>query len=74
MSLNTIWHCIDVLATALDGDRTAAEETLDRLERELKQESQRRRDEVRHSMILIVASLSRLEVRMMESDGPPHAA
>jgi hypothetical protein len=72
MSVNSIWNVIELLATALDGDRVASEETINRLEQELKQLSQRRRDEMRRMLVQIVAGLSRLEVRMSESEGRPN--
>ena len=70
MSLNTVWHCIETLASALAGDRTGSEQDLDQFERAMRQLSRRRREEIRRLMILIVASLSRLEMRMTETDGP----
>jgi hypothetical protein len=74
MSMNTVWSCIETLAAALDGNRAAAEQSLDEFERAMRQLERGRRDEVRRLMILIVAGLSRLEVRMMETDGPLNSA
>jgi hypothetical protein len=70
MKINTIWDWIEGLAAALDGDRQDSEEMVNRLERELKLLSKQRRDEMRRLIIHIIAGLSRLEVRMMEHDGP----
>jgi hypothetical protein len=72
--MNTVWSCIETLAAALDGNRAAAEQSLDEFERAMRQLERGRRDEVRRLMILIVAGLSRLEVRMMETDGPLNSA
>lgn len=65
-----VWPVISELATALDGDRETSERTLDRLSAELRTIPRDARDETRRQMILIVAALSRLEVRMIDSDGP----
>ena len=65
-----IWELIERLASALDGSRDVSEETLDKLEAELRSIRRANRDEIRRQMILIVASLSRLEVRLIDSDGP----
>lgn len=65
-----VWPIISELATALDGDRETSERTLDRLSAELRTIPRDARDETRRQMILIVAALSRLEVRMIDSDGP----
>lgn len=74
MILNTVWHCIETLGEALEGDRHSSEQDLDQFERAMRQLSRRRRDEIRRLMILIVAGLSRLEMRMMETDGPLNSA
>jgi hypothetical protein len=70
MKVKSVWEWIEGLAGALDGDRQASEEFVNQLERALKDLDKQRRSEMRHMMIVIVASLSRLEVRMMDWDGP----
>jgi hypothetical protein len=70
MATKVIWNCIDALASALEGDRQGVEQVLAELEQELNQLSKRRRDEIRRMIVVIVAGLSRLEVRMKEADGP----
>ena len=74
MSADSLWMCIDVLAAALDGSREASEETLTRLEREVIRRPRAERDEIRRKIIVIVAGMSRLEVRLINSDGPSQAA
>jgi hypothetical protein len=63
-----IWNCIEALSAALDGDRQGIEIHLNQLERELLQMSQARRAEIRGMLIVIVAGLSRLELRMKEAE------
>jgi hypothetical protein len=70
MATKVIWNCIEALASALEGDRLGVEQVLSELEQELNRLSKRRRDEVRRMIVVIVAGLSRLEVRMKEADGP----
>jgi hypothetical protein len=70
MSTHIIWNCIDALASALEGDRQGIEQLINDLELELTHMSKRRREDIRRMLIVIVAGLSRLEVRMMETDGP----
>ena len=70
----SVWQLVADLANALDGDREASEQKLDQLENELRQIPREARDETRRQMIQIVAALSRLEVRMIASDGPLRAA
>jgi len=65
-----VWHLVESLSETLDGDREKSERTLDQLELELHGTPRTARDEIRRRMILIVAALSRLEVRMVDSDGP----
>lgn len=74
MKSNTIWDWIDRLAASLDGDRQSSEQIIDQLEQEVRALPQQRRAEVRRMLILIVAALSRLEVRTMEWDGPINSA
>jgi hypothetical protein len=70
----SVWHHVLQLSEALDGNREISERTLDQLFAELKSMSQSGRDEVRRQMILVVAGLARLEVRLIESDGPVQTA
>ena len=65
-----VWPMIEQLAHALDGSREISERALDNLEGELKGMPRPVRDDLRRNMILVVAGLSRLEVRFMDSDGP----
>jgi len=69
-----IWPLIDKLATELDGDRESSERTLDQLESELHKRPRGARDETRRQMIQVVAALSRLEVRLIDADGPLRSA
>jgi len=65
-----VWPLVSELANLLDGDRVSSERTLDQLETELRLIPRQARDETRRQMIQIVAALSRLEVRMVDADGP----
>jgi hypothetical protein len=69
-----VWPLIDELATALDGSREISEQNLDQLQQELRATTRHARDEIRRQMIQIVAALSRLEVRMIDADGPLQVA
>jgi hypothetical protein len=75
MSVETnLWPLVKELATALDGDREHSEETISRLESELRGVPRVARDEIRRQIVQIIAGLSRLEVRLVASDGPIHSA
>ena len=65
-----VWPLIADLAHSLDGNRERSEQTLDQLQVELRSIPRDARDEIRQRMIQIVAALSRLEVRMIDEDGP----
>jgi len=65
-----VWLLVTELAAALDGDRESSERMLDQLEAELRIIPREARDETRRQMIQVVAALSRLEVRMIETEGP----
>ncbi len=67
---NNIWLAIDALALALDCGRDVVEHTLNEFESDLMTLPQWERNELRRKMIFIVAQLSRLEVRLMETDRP----
>ena len=69
-----VWPFIKELATALDGNREHSEQTLNQLESELQGVPRKARDEIRRQMVQIVASLSRLEMRLVDSDGPVQSA
>ena len=69
MPHQSIWLCIDSLATLLDGGREASEGMIDELETELKEYPKNDRDEMRRKIIVIVAALARLEVRLVGADG-----
>ena len=69
-----VWHHVQLLSEALDGNRDVSERTLECLFAELKAIPRSDRDEIRRQMILIVAGLARLEVRLTESDGPVQTA
>lgn len=70
MMRNDFVHSVAILATELDGDRDRSELHIDEVERHLMQLTKAERDEIRRHMVLIVAGLSRLEVRMIATDGP----
>jgi len=74
MSGDSFWLCLDTLATSFEGSREAVENALAKFERDVMQRPRVERDEVRRKVILIVAGLSRLEVRLMGLDGPNNAA
>ncbi len=65
-----VWSLVSDLARSIEGDRETSEGTLNQLEVELRSVPRDARDETRRQMIQIVAALSRLEVRMIEADGP----
>jgi hypothetical protein len=69
-----VWPLIKQLAAELDGNREHSEQTLDQLESELRGVTRNARDEIRRQMVQIVASLSRLEMRLVASDGPVQSA
>jgi cold shock CspA family protein len=64
------WLCIAALAATIDGNPMQCEEALDRMERDLKQATNDKRNEMRDRMSVIVAQLARLELRMREAYGP----
>jgi hypothetical protein len=68
-----VWPLIKELATELDGSRQHAEQMIDQLEIELRGVPRSARDDIRRQMVQIVASLSRLEMRLVASDGPLHS-
>jgi hypothetical protein len=71
---DSLWPLVGELSESLDGNRERSERRLDELEAKLKSLPPQARDEIRRQMILIVASLSRLEVRLIDAHGPLHAA
>jgi hypothetical protein len=70
MTNDDFWEMISGLASSLDGGREFSEQTLNDLQAELNAFPRNARDDIRRQMILIVAGLSRLEVRLIDSDGP----
>jgi hypothetical protein len=68
------WPLIRQLSACLDGDRERSERKLDELQARLKALPPHTRDEIRRQMILIVACLSRLEVRCIDAHGPLQTA
>jgi hypothetical protein len=69
-----VWPLIRELAAELDVSREHSERTLDLLEKELRYLTREGRDDVRRQVVLIVASLARLEMRLVASDGPLQSA
>ena len=75
MSAGThVWPLIEELARELDGSREHSEQMLTQLATELRGVPRSARDEIRRQMVQIVASLSRLEVRLVASDGRVQAS
>jgi hypothetical protein len=71
MISDSFWNCLHALAAFLDGDRNASDETLRQLERQLQARRAEERDDDRRRITVVVAELSRLELRMKEHYGPP---
>jgi len=65
--IQSIYLGVEALATSLDFGREASEELLNALEKAVKSLTPSERDDFRRRMIFIVAQLSRLEVRLMDS-------
>jgi hypothetical protein len=74
MSIDHFWMRIKSLAASIDGNPIKSEEALEEMERNLMQLTKAERDEIRRSMTVIVAQLARVEVRMMQTDGPTAVA
>jgi hypothetical protein len=70
MSADHFWLTVKSIAAAIDGNAATSEEALDQIERNLMQLTKAERGKIRHSMTVIVAQLARIEVRMMDTDGP----
>ncbi|MEX2140084.1 MAG: hypothetical protein WD894_12535 [Pirellulales bacterium] len=70
MPADHLWLCITALAAAIDGNPVTAEEALDKMEYDLIGFTKERRNEIHREMTVIVAQLARVEVRMMQTDGP----
>ena len=66
MPNENIWLCVKALAASLDGSRAHGEEMLDHLENDLKQLSADKRKDVEDEMTVIIAQLSRLNMRLRE--------
>jgi hypothetical protein len=65
-----IWSSIRELAAVFGQNPSAAESILNSLEADLLKHGKPARDAIRREMICIVASLSRLESRLMTAEGP----
>jgi hypothetical protein len=73
MGTNNFWLSVAATAAYLDqGPRS--EETLNQVESEFMRFTPSERADYRRRMVLIVAALVRLEVRLMDSDGPLHSS
>jgi hypothetical protein len=72
--IKSILLAVEALAFALDFGRDGAEQALSAFESELKSITDAERSEIRRRMIFIIAQLSRLEVRLISSDGPMQRA
>jgi hypothetical protein len=66
MANENIWLCVKALAASLDGTREHGEQMLDHLENDLKQLSEDKRKDIESEMTVIIAQLSRLNMRMRE--------
>jgi hypothetical protein len=66
MPNQNFWPCVKAMAAFLDGARDLEELTLDELRNELMQLKSAERMERRREIMLIIAQLSRLEIRMTE--------
>jgi hypothetical protein len=73
-SQNEIWPLVRQLSDALDGNRDRNERILSELQESLRALPEEFRDLIRRQMILIVAGLSRLEVRLIDAHGPLNTA
>lgn len=69
MTGDNFWLCLKSVAAELDGGRSESERTLDVLEQQLRLHSRQERHRIREQITLIVSQLSRLEMRLLESDG-----
>lgn len=69
-SQNEIWPLIRQLSDEFDGNRERSERKLGELQANLEALPSEFRNIIRREMIIIVAFLSRLEVRLVESNGP----
>jgi hypothetical protein len=73
MTTNNFWLTVEATAAYLDqGPRS--EDTLNQLESDFMRFTAAQRADYRRRMVLIVAALARLEVRLMDSDGPLHSS
>jgi hypothetical protein len=73
MPTKNFWLSIEAMAAYLD-QGTRSEETLNQLETDFMAFSETERADFRRRMIFIVASLARLEVRLLDTDGPFHSS
>ncbi len=73
MLMENFWLSVKAIAAFLNGSREESEQTLDQIHQDLLKRSAAERRGLRHALILIIAQLSRLEVRLSEHDGPSGA-
>jgi hypothetical protein len=73
MLMESFWLSVKAIAAFLDGGREESEQTLDLVQRDLMKQPAADRRSLRRAIILIIAQLSRLEVRLSEHDGPSEA-
>jgi hypothetical protein len=66
MRNENIWLAIKALAASLDGERKHSEEMLDCLEEDLRQLSSIQRKDIGDEITVVIAQLSRLNMRMRE--------
>jgi hypothetical protein len=70
MVIESFWLSVRATAAFLDGSRADSEQTLDHIQEDLMKHPAAERSSLRRAIILIIAQLSRLEVRLSEQDGP----
>lgn len=73
MPMQNFWPNLRALAAFLEGSREQSEETLDHLQASLLDMPEKERRDLRRAIVLLVAQLSRLEMRLTEDDGPSGA-
>ena len=70
MSGENFWRCLIAVAAELEGGREESEEILNLLENGLRKQPRYERDQMRRRITLIVAQLARLEMRLLDAEGP----
>ena len=66
MDNKAFWQCFQVMATSLAGSREESEATLDRLASAIRELPAKKREELRHDLMLVVGQLARLVTRINE--------